>query len=68
MKRLVATALALALGSTAAMAQDSFPSGPVTLIVPYGPGGSTDRTARPTKRKSCSRNRSSWRTRKVPVR
>lgn len=47
MKKLVATALALALGATAASAQDAFPNKPVTLIVPYGPGGSTDRTARP---------------------
>lgn len=47
MKKLIAAALGVVLSATVAFAQDSFPSGPVTLIVPYGPGGSTDRTARP---------------------
>ena len=46
MKRLVATALGALLTATAALAQDGFPSGPVTIIVPYGTGGSTDTTAR----------------------
>lgn len=47
MKKLIAAALGVALSTTAVLAQGDFPSGPVTLIVPYGPGGSTDRTARP---------------------
>lgn len=47
MKKLITAAIGVALSTTVAFAQDSFPSGPVTLIVPYGPGGSTDRTARP---------------------
>ncbi len=47
MKKIIAAAIGVALSSTVAFAQDSFPSGPVTLIVPYGTGGSTDRTARP---------------------
>lgn len=45
MKRLVAAALG-ALFATTAFAQQSFPSGPVTIIVPFGTGGSTDTTAR----------------------
>lgn len=47
MKKIIAAALGAVLSTTAAFAQDNFPSGPVTLIVPYGTGGSTDRTARP---------------------
>lgn len=38
-------ALAAAITGTAAMAQ-SFPAGPVTMIVPYAPGGPTDLMAR----------------------
>ena len=38
-------ALTLALGSTTALAQ-SYPSRPITLIVPWGAGGGTDATAR----------------------
>jgi tripartite-type tricarboxylate transporter receptor subunit TctC len=47
MKKFITAAIGVALSTTVAFAQDSFPNGPVTLIVPYGPGGSTDRTARP---------------------
>ncbi|ABF10683.1 extra-cytoplasmic solute receptor (plasmid) [Cupriavidus metallidurans CH34] len=38
--------LALALCASAVAAEDKFPSGPVTLIVPYAPGGTTDVVAR----------------------
>jgi len=47
MKKIITAAIGVALSTTVAFAQDSFPSGPVTLIVPYGTGGSTDRTAQP---------------------
>ena len=46
MKTLAAAALGALLTTTAAFAQDTFPTGPVTIIVPYGTGGSTDTTAR----------------------
>lgn len=46
MKTTIAATLAVALTAGAAWAQESYPSGPVTLIVPYGTGGSTDLTAR----------------------
>lgn len=39
-------AAALALAATAVAAQDSFPSRPVTIVVPYTPGGVTDLYAR----------------------
>jgi tripartite-type tricarboxylate transporter receptor subunit TctC len=47
MNKFIIAAIGVALSASATFAQGSFPSGPVTLIVPYGPGGSTDRTARP---------------------
>ncbi|MGO4917315.1 Bug family tripartite tricarboxylate transporter substrate binding protein [Pseudogemmobacter sp. W21_MBD1_M6] len=47
MKKIIVAALGAVLSTTAAFAQDNYPSGPVTIIVPYGTGGSTDVTARP---------------------
>src|SRR6204780_3282569 len=44
-KLIVAIALALCAAVSSAHA-DTFPSRPITLIVPYPPGGSTDVTAR----------------------
>ncbi|ETW12050.1 hypothetical protein ATO8_13182 [Roseivivax marinus] len=46
MRHVLSLATALAVIAGAAAAQDDYPSGPVTLLVPYSPGGSTDRTAR----------------------
>src|SRR5688500_11538940 len=40
------TALA-ALGCVAALSQDRYPSRPVTIVVPYAPGGFADLAARP---------------------
>ncbi len=40
--------LALALVCTPALAQDVFPSRPITMIVPFPPGGVADITGRPT--------------------
>jgi tripartite-type tricarboxylate transporter receptor subunit TctC len=49
MKRVVAIALSigLILVATAAHAQDSYPSRPVTIVAPFPPGGVVDLTARP---------------------
>ncbi len=43
---LVALAAACALFGTAAQAQGRFPERPITLVVPFGPGGIADLTAR----------------------
>ena len=49
MKRLTAilmSAACLALGMTAASAQEKYPNRPIKVLVPYAPGGATDITAR----------------------
>ncbi len=49
MKRLgliLMSGVLLALGATAASAQDKYPSRPIKVLVPYAPGGATDITTR----------------------
>ena len=46
MKKIIAAVIGAALSTTVAFAQGNYPSGPVTIVVPYGTGGSTDLTAR----------------------
>jgi tripartite-type tricarboxylate transporter receptor subunit TctC len=46
MRTVIAAALGALLSTTAAFAQDAYPTGPVTIIVPYSTGGSTDVAAR----------------------
>jgi len=49
MQRLIAillSAACLALGLTAASAEDKYPNRPIKVLVPYAPGGATDITAR----------------------
>jgi len=49
MKRLsliMASTICLAIAGITAQAQDKFPSKPVRVLVPYGPGGATDIVAR----------------------
>lgn len=43
---LLALPLSLLLAMSVAFAQDDFPSGEITLIIPYGPGGMTDVSGR----------------------
>lgn len=43
---LAATAVALAASATVSLAQDKWPSRPITYIVPFGAGGTTDVLAR----------------------
>lgn len=45
-RRLLALAAACALGVPLAQAQDTYPSRPITIVVPYAPGGSNDNFAR----------------------
>ena len=47
MKRCLIAAL-LALAATCGYAQDTYPSRPITMIVPFPPGGVADITGRPT--------------------
>ena len=47
MKRLLSALIgALALPAAAALAQDDYPSRPITLLIPFPPGGVADQTAR----------------------
>jgi tripartite-type tricarboxylate transporter receptor subunit TctC len=46
LKALLGGAAALLLGATGALAQESWPNGPVTIVVPYGAGGGNDTVAR----------------------
>jgi tripartite-type tricarboxylate transporter receptor subunit TctC len=46
--RLFLSSFALVLWSLAALAQDAYPSRPVTMVVAFPPGGVADITARPT--------------------
>jgi len=45
-RRLVALAALCALGAPLAQAQEPWPSKPITIVVPYAPGGSNDNFAR----------------------
>lgn len=45
-RRLLAAAAMCALGAPLAQAQDHYPSRPITIVVPYAPGGSNDNFAR----------------------
>jgi tripartite-type tricarboxylate transporter receptor subunit TctC len=47
MKRLLAPLFALVIAAPAALAQDAYPSRPVSVVVPFPPGGVADNTARP---------------------
>jgi tripartite-type tricarboxylate transporter receptor subunit TctC len=46
-RRVLVAALALALASGPALAQEAYPSRPITLIAPFPPGGIADLTGRP---------------------
>ena len=45
-RRMLAAAAMCALGAPLAQAQDHYPSRPITIVVPYAPGGSNDNFAR----------------------
>ena len=53
-------ALAMGLAATGALAQ-AWPSKPVTMIVPFPPGGSTDMIARAVLPKDCFRRLTAFR-------
>jgi tripartite-type tricarboxylate transporter receptor subunit TctC len=47
----LATLLALVLATGAAVAQQNYPTKPVTIVVPFAPGGSSDLVSRPLAQK-----------------
>lgn len=51
----LALAALCALGAPLAQAQDGFPAKPITIVVPYAPGGSNDNFARVMPRASARR-------------
>jgi tripartite-type tricarboxylate transporter receptor subunit TctC len=53
-RALIAAALAVAAASPALHAQDKWPSKPITYIVPFGPGGTTDILARLVTQKAAN--------------
>ena len=46
MKRLIAAAIVAALAGSAPASAETFPSRPITIIVPFAAGGPTDALAR----------------------
>ena len=46
MHRIAALILAALVAASPAAAQDAYPSKPITIVVPYAPGGPIDVTAR----------------------
>ena len=53
--RIFLLALSLMLAPAAVEAQDAYPSRPITLLVPFPPGGSADTVIRPIAQKGgCS--------------
>ena len=49
--RVVLLAISLVLAPTLAAAQSDYPSRPITLLVPFPPGGSADTVIRPIAQK-----------------
>ncbi len=46
MKKMLLVALSLTLGAVSAASGDTFPSRPISLVLPFGPGGATDAISR----------------------